>query len=496
MDSKTDTPYVQDTTDSSEGQQETFGDPNGSSTSIPGTTLAALAEMYGVKAEPEAVRGAMDAHIADMQANGPHPDLIKALGLPDDTDAQKVADHLNHLYDSATAPKDDAPPADATVAPMTMSHNYGALHSHLHSGGKAAKSQGPYMTGELAQKGINYNKGLKAPGVVETMVDMMRVKTGGTPKYRWNSTKAMTSATGPTGGYVLHQEISDEILDPLRAQPVCFQLGAREEDMQGTQVKMVPAMQSAPASNWIGENQAVTASQPSYRMVTLVPHGLQTTVQIPVNVEANMTPRAEKQLREQITLSQTLAIDLAALRGSGGGGAPMGILNTPGVRQAKLATNGRVPTYADIVNVNRLLDQSNVPQQGAKRGIAFHSDIEAAFTGQTDTLERTLIREDWATGPKQSLAGFPYRTENQIPTNLTVGSTSTNSEVYFADWRYLIIGLSDMVELRLAETFMQNLQIGLLAYVYADVKCGYPDAFVVMTGAQGLTISGVTVTTN
>ena len=272
--------------------------------------------------------------------------------------------------------------------------------------------------------------------------------------------------------------------------------------MQGFQVKMIPAMQSAPSSRWIGENQAVTTSQPSYRMIALVPHGLETTVPIPVNVEANMSPKAERQLRQQMILSQTLAIDIAALIGSGGadasdvGAQPLGILNTPGVRINSLATNGRVPTYQDIVYWESLLNQKNVPMQGNKRGLTMHSDILQGFTGQQDTLGRPLIRRDWSEAPENTLAGYKFRTENQIPTNLTQGTATNSSYIFFADWRYLVIGLSDMVELRLQETFMQNLQVGLLAYVYVDVKVMYPDAFVVASGALPATLPGGTVTTN
>lgn len=462
-------------------------------------TIAAFAAMYGCEPDPLAVRAAMDSHIADMNTKGmADADLCKALGMDEGSEPAAVADNLNNLYSAAMGLRSE---------PEAV-RNYDALGRHLVSAGIAAKSgKGPYMTDKYSGK-TNFNVGAKIPGVQELVADMIRVKQGLTPRNAFKNAnpevavKAMTSATGPTGGYVLRQEISEQILDPLRAQAVCFQLGATREDMQGFNSKLIPAMQSAPTSNWIGENQAVTTSQPAYRLITLVPHGLQTTVPIPVNVEANMTPNAEAQLREQMILSQTLAIDIAALTGPGGasssgqGAAPVGILNTTGVRQMLLATNGRMPTYEDVVNANRLLDQSNVPMQGMKRGLAFHSDIEAAFTGQTDTLGNPLLRQSWAAKPEPTIINFPYRTENQIPTNITVGSTSTNSYVFFSDWRYLIIGLSDMVELRLNETFMQNLQVGLLAYIYADVRVAYPEAFIVMTGAQGLTISGVTVTTN
>lgn len=465
----------------------------------PASDLEALAQMYGVEVTPDAVRSAMDTHIAHIKESGEvDPELTKAMGLGDDVPPTDVEEHLNNLYSAALTPgKDDT--ADTVPAP-TMSYNYGALATrHLHSGSAAAKSKGPYMTGEFAQKGVNANFGAKVPGVMEVLYDMMRVKNGMPMKF---GSKAMTSATGPTGGYILRQEIVPNVLDPLRANAVCFRLGATREDMQGLQVKMIPAMQSAPSGNWIGENVAVTATQPSYRMITMVPHGYQVTVPIPINVEANMTPEAESQIREQMVMTGQLALDLAALTGPGSadgsnsGAAPIGILNTPGVRQVKLATNGRQPNYEDVVNFNRLLDQKNVPLQGAKRGMTFHSDVEASFTGQTDSLGRPLLRDSWADSPMPRIINFPYLCENQIPTNLTVGSTATNSYMFFGDWRFMHIGLSDVVELRLDQTFMQNLQVGLLVYFYADIKIVYPDAFIAATGVQGINISGVTVTTN
>lgn len=473
---------------------------------VPISTLKALADMYGVDEDATAVRSAIDDHLSAMRSSGVSDDkLCKALGLPDGAPPTDVEEQLNNLYTNAVTPRKetittpDSPDAMPESTMSMRSYNYGALASHLTSGGPAVKSQGPFMTEDISKKAINNNFGAKVPGIMETVYDMMRVKNGMSPKF---GSKAMTSATGPTGGYVLRQEIAPNVLDPLRAQSVCFQLGATRIDMQGLQVMQIPAMQSAPTGNWIGENVAVTTSQPGYRMMAMVPHGYQVTVPIPINVEANMTPEAESQLRQQMVLTGQLALDLAALTGPGSadasnsGAAPIGILNTPGVRQMKLATNGRQPNFLDIVNANRLLDQKNVPQPGNKRGIAFHSDVEASFTGQTDSLGRPLIRDSWSDAANPRILNFPYRTENQIPTTLTVGNTSTNSYLFFGDWRYLYIGLSDTVELRLDQTFMQNLQVGLLVYFYADVKVVYPDSFIVGTGVQGVNISGVTVTTN
>ncbi len=342
----------------------------------PESTLHALAQMYGCDPEPTAVRGAMDNHIAKINTEGQaHPDLIKALGMPDDSKAEDVTNHLNNLYSAAMSSKDDVP-SSTMAAPSE--YNYKVLHQHLSSGG--AKSQGPYMTGSLAQKGINQNSGISKVPLMGAYTDLIR-RARGERSTLVLGQKAMSSASGPNGGYILHQEISPVVLDPLRAKVVCYQLGAEHINMQGTNVMTVPIMNSAPDASWVGENQAVADSQPGYRTVTLYPHGLSSLVKVPFNVEANMTPQAEQQLRKQMAKSIALKIDKACLLGtggalvSGGGMEIVGILNTPSTQTYDMGSNGRIPQFTDIGQAFGLLDDANVPYDDeSQRGIALGTE--------------------------------------------------------------------------------------------------------------------------
>ena len=466
---------------------------------IPATTLEALAQMYGCENEPDAVRAHMDRHIAEMHKAGVvHPELLKAMGLPEGTEPKAVEDHLNNLYSAAMSKKEVAPPSPAP----TMSLNYGALHRHLHSGGAATRSQGPYMTGEIAAKGINPLSGITKTPIMGLWADLIRKRNGDRPKYVLGQ-KAMTSATGPTGGYILHQEIAPTVLDPLRAKAVCFQLGATEINMQGTNVMTVPIMNSAPDAAWAGENQAITDTQPAYRTVTLYPHGIYDLVKVPYNVEANMTPQAESQLREQMAKSIALKLDKAAMLGTGGalsatGGMEIiGILNTPAAQTYDMGGNGRTPSFIDIGQAFGLLDDQNVPDEaGSKRGVALHSQLSRAFTLATDALGNPLLRPAWRNAAERELLAMPYAISTQIPTNVTYGTATNSSYIFGGDWIYMYIGLSDQVEVRLDQTFAGNLQAGLLIYMYADVKIVYPQAFFVMKGVLPVSISGVTTSTN
>jgi HK97 family phage major capsid protein len=457
-------------------------------------TLNALATMYGISpADPMSVRKAMDSHIEAMtKAGAVPPELCKALGLDEKAAPAEVADHLNSMYSKATTP--------------VPSYDYGALEKHLHSGGGAGKSAVPYMTGDatVAAKvaSVNVNLGKKPPTVLETVVDIIRAGRGEKPKYGLGQ-KAMTSASGPTGAYVMHQEVSPTVLDPLRPAVVCNQLGATRVDMQGTSVLEQPIMNTAPAAYWVAENQALNDGQPSYRTVTMIPRGLACLVKIPWNVEANMTPQADKQLRAQMAKSMALALDYTAFLGTGGavvsgqGTTPLGLLYIPDVQTKTFGSNGRVPTFQDINDAFGLLDDANVPFDGSsKRGIAAHSKIARSFWNATDALGNPLLRPSWADAQEKTMLATPYGISNQIPTNLTVGTRTDGSYVFVGDWQYMYIGLSNQVELRLDQTFAGNGQVGLLMYVYADIKVVYPQAFVTMKNVVPPLYSGTTNSTN
>jgi HK97 family phage major capsid protein len=487
--------------------------------------LNSLAQMYGVNPpDAGAVRSAMDAHIAEMKAAGmADPGLCKALGLDEKATPDAVAEHLNNMYSKATqAPEPEpqpqptpeqvpaqqaAPEETPVVPPVAPKYNFGALSNHLNSGVAGKSQEIPFMTGELSAAAkaatVNVTHDLKPPSILEMTADMLRMRSGLGPKYAFRSEKAMTSAAGPTGGYIMHQEIVPTVLDPLRPQIVCNQLGATRIDMQGTMVREQPVMNTAPEAYWFGENQTLNDDQPAYRTVTMIPRGIAGLVKIPWNVEQNMSPQADKQLREQLSKSIALKIDKSALLSNGGsqvsgqGTEPLGLLNIPGVQTKTFGTNGRVPTFQDIGDAFGLLDDANVPYDASsKRGLAVHSKIARAFWNATDALGNPLLRESWAAAEEKKLLAMPYGISNQIPITLTVGSRTDGSYVFLGDWQYMYIGLSDQVELRLDQTFAANGQTGLLMYVYADIKIVYPQAFVVMKNVVPPTISGTTNSTN
>jgi HK97 family phage major capsid protein len=71
--------------------------------------------------------------------------------------------------------------------------------------------------------------------------------------------------------------------------------------------------------------------------------------------------------------------------------------------------------------------------------------------------------------------------------DLTAGTSSDASEIYVGRWSDLLIGVRPTVGVRiqqLNERFADQMQIGLLAYLRADVQLARPESFVVISGVR------------
>lgn len=454
----------------------------------------------GEGATPEDVKAGIEAFIAEMTASGTvPPELADALGLAAGATVDDVAGKLRALVNPPDAAAQATPMPEAAT-PVPAMRNYEALKAATGIAAKSAQYErtmpyavvpaGSQQPREYTTRTFNVGRNLSEPGVFEAFQDMVLMSRGQAPK-TFKGAKSMSYATGPTGGYILNQEISDNILDPLRAEAVVFKLGARQEDLDGIQVKTIPAMSTAPSAYWPGEGQTVTDSQPAYRTLNLVPKPLAVLVKRPFSFFKNMTPRAEQQLRAEIQRSLALEVDRVALLGIGAaqaspntGAQPLGLLNITGVTQTTLATNGRTPTLQDLITLDGNLDDANV-QSGGRRGWAFHPRTKRVFTGMADANGQPVLRESWGSGAGAEIIGYPYAQTTQVPINVTTGSNTDTSYIFFGDWQYMVVGMSAQVELVLDQTYAASLMQGLLAYVYVDVAVDYVDAFEVLVGVRG-----------
>jgi HK97 family phage major capsid protein len=213
-------------------------------------------------------------------------------------------------------------------------------------------------------------------------------------------------------------------------------------------------------------------------------------------------PGADDLIRRDLVEVLSLRADLAFIRGTGVGQEPRGIRNVSGVNVVELGTgNGAQATFDDLLELVGAARTANAPM--GKPGWILHpnilSSLERYKSSDGHYLARgtDLLRTDPA-GTGGFLLGFPFRTSTQIPANITMGTSSDTSEVYFSsDWDEAIIGEEDALRIDVSSeanyspdggttwiSAFQNRQSIFRATWCHDVGLRRPGLFWVVTGIR------------
>jgi hypothetical protein len=133
------------------------------------------------------------------------------------------------------------------------------------------------------------------------------------------------------GGYpqVVQTTVGDQVIPFLRAKTVCGQLGATIiEGLTNGKVKFPRATVGTTAS-WLPEVGAGTDTDPSFDSFTAIPKRIQGSTIISRQLVYQSSPDIENFIANDIANAIGVAVDNAALNGSGTAPIPLGILHYP-----------------------------------------------------------------------------------------------------------------------------------------------------------------------
>jgi len=197
-------------------------------------------------------------------------------------------------------------------------------------------------------------------------------------------------------------------------------------------------------------------------------------------------PSAEAMVRADVARVISLAIDLAALRGSGASGQPTGIANTAGINTKPFGTN--TPNFDFFFDMEYELAVDNALR--GKLGFVFHPCVKrslsklkvAQFSG--DTGGEYIIRPMDANALTNYI-GYPFAMTTQIPINLGTGNNET--EIYFGNWQELVVGQWAGIEIlpskEAGDAFAKN-QTWIRIITDVDIGLRHAESFCLGTGVK------------
>jgi HK97 family phage major capsid protein/HK97 family phage prohead protease len=236
------------------------------------------------------------------------------------------------------------------------------------------------------------------------------------------------------------------------------------------------------------ETGTSTESDATFDQVSLAPKGATAMMDYSKLLLTQSTPAIDALLQMDIAKQLAIAIDLAGLHGSASGGQPRGVINVSGIADIS-DTNGRSPTWADMVNLEKEIAVDNADvgslayitnplvrakmktvEKATNTGLFLWADV--AQTAGADGI------------PVGQVNGYRAFVTNQVASNLTQGtSTTICSALFFGNWSDLLLAMWGGLDL-LVDPYTQGATrvYRLLASQYVDYGARHAQSFAVDKG--------------
>lgn len=290
--------------------------------------------------------------------------------------------------------------------------------------------------------------------------------------------RAMSQGSDTAGGFMVPAEMSANIIDLARNQTRVIQAGAVTVPMHSTSLK-IARVTGAPTAMWKTENSAITESAMTFGMFEMYAHTLVAMCKLSIELFED-AGNIGAVVNESIATSLALELDRVSLRGIGAAEEPMGLRNNPDVQQVIVSADAAALGYDTISTAWQLIQEQNGPGTG-------QALIAAPRT--FGALDRLKSGDGEPLIPPDSFQSMSKYATNQVPTNLTHGSSNVASEAYVGTFDQLWIGMRTGIQIEISRvagdgsgSAFSNMQVWIRAYLRADVLAARPERFVRILG--------------
>lgn len=298
---------------------------------------------------------------------------------------------------------------------------------------------------------------------------------------RWSGAEELRAlAEGSTpGSYLVPTPLAGYYIDLVRNQTQVIRAGAMTVPFDSATYKI--ARQTGDVtSGWKAENAAITFSDANFDVVTFTANTLVAGSKLSIEVVED-APNIDAIVGQSITKSLALALDYAALYGSGSSNQPKGIRNQANVVVTDLgAASGY--TLVDFSKFSTGISTLMGNNFNGPFSILYSARTAGELDNLRDTLSQPLRQPDLVSAARKFVT-------NQIPNNLTHGSANTTSDAFIGQFDQCMIGVRTGMVMEISRaaadstgSAFTDAQVWVRAYLRADVQLAHPLAFNVLTG--------------
>ena len=250
----------------------------------------------------------------------------------------------------------------------------------------------------------------------------------------------VTTATAG-GNLVATDLLGGSFIDALRNAMVIDRMGTRM--LTGLVGNIaIPRLSGTGTAYWVAENTAPTESDQTIAQVTMSPKTVGAFTDISRRLLLQSSIDVEAMVQNDLATILGLAIQQAAINGSGASNQPSGIL-TRVTASVIGGTNGAAPTWANIVQL-----ESDVAVANADVGTLGYL-TNAKVRGKLKTTSKVTGQNGfvWDDGDTP-MNGYRTAVTNAVPSNLVKGTSgAVCSAIVFGNFADLVIGMWGSLDL-------------------------------------------------
>lgn len=283
------------------------------------------------------------------------------------------------------------------------------------------------------------------------------------------------------GNLVKTDLLMGSFIDILRNKAAVMQLGATF--LPGLVGKVeIPRQSGVSATQWIQETGTVTGSNATFDKVALDMKTIAAKSFVSRNMLRQVTMSVENFVRNELATSIALAIDLAALSGSGSGSEPKGLASQTGILTVEGGTNGAAITFDHLIDMETKVADANA--DGTSMAYLANAVTIGALK-KTKDANNNYIWKPIVGASRNAIPGevngYPVARSNQARKNLTKGTSSgVCSEIFFGNWADLLIGEWGVLEILpnpYSAAAYDNGGLEIRALQSVDIAVRHPESF-------------------
>lgn len=189
----------------------------------------------------------------------------------------------------------------------------------------------------------------------------------------------------------------------------------------------------AATATWEGEVDANAETNPTVAKTAVRPKRLGAYTIFSKQLVNQAVVDVENWVRRELGIAVGQALEVAAINGSGSAPIPRGILNISGIGDVAGGTNGLVPTWANLVELETDINAANAPM--GRRAYLTTPGVNGLLkTVKKDAGSGIFVNENGMVN------GYPMMFTSNVPSTLDKGtSTGVCHAIIFANWEELYV---------------------------------------------------------